>query len=170
VGGKGESRFWNKREEFASKVILDWATLQPAHRLDMMTSHDLAKREKQKLELLRALLNYFHHATKETRPDVLRAEIDRVNRAAEEAHDRWRTRQVNPASLQMRAPAASHSHAAPTDRPPAERAPIERIPAQREPIDETTELDFPWIEEAVGAHGQRMEPRSVPNANWANRR
>jgi hypothetical protein len=170
VGGKGESRFWNKREEFASKVILDWATLQPAHRLDMMTSHDLAKREKQKLELLRALLNYFHHATKETRPDVLRAEIDRVNRAAEEAHDRWRTRQVDPASLQMRAPTASHSHSAPMDRPPAERAPIERIPVQREPIDETTELDFPWIEEAVGAHGQRMQPRAVPNANWANRR
>jgi hypothetical protein len=173
VGGKGESRVWNKREAFASKVCLDWATLQPAHRLDMMTSHDLAKREKQKLELLRSLLNYFQHASKETRPDVLRAEIDRVNRAAEEAHDRWRTRQVDPASLQMRAPSPSHAAGtdrSPLDRPPAERAPVERQHADRAPVDQTTELDFPWIEDVVGAHGQRMEPRAVPNPNWANRR
>jgi hypothetical protein len=183
VGGKGESRFWNKREEFASKVLLDWGALQPAHRLDMLTSHDLAKREKQKLELLRSLLNYFHHASKETRPEVFRAEIDRVNRAAEEAHDRWRTRQVDPASLQMQTSAA-HGQApaerapfervtvdrVPVERPPAARAPVERMPVDPEPTAQTTELDFPWIDDVVGAHAQRMEPRAVPNANWANRR
>jgi hypothetical protein len=103
---KGGSRFWNKRQEFQSKVCLDWATLQPVQRLELMTTHDLAKREKQKLELLRSVLTYFHYAAKETRPDVFRAEIDRMNRAAEETQDRWRTRQ----------------------------------------FDQTTELDFPWIQ------------------------
>ncbi len=123
----------------------------------MMTSHDLAKREKQKLELLRSLLNYFHHASRETRPDVLRAEIDRVNRAAEEAAGRLRTKQVDPASLQTRRATKSAAHAAPEDR---------------EQVEEATELlDFPWIEEGVAAgQGHRMAPRAVPNPNWANRR
>ena len=111
---KGNSRFWNKRQEFQSKVVLDWATLQPVQRLELMTTHDLAKREKQKLELLRSVLTYFHYASKETRPDVFRAEINRINQAVEETQDRWRTRQ----------------------------------------FDQTTELDFPWIEKngAAGRH------------------
>jgi hypothetical protein len=92
---KGASRFWNKRQEFQSKVCLDWATLQPVQRLELLTTHDLAKREKQKLELLRSVLTYFHYASKETRPDVFRAEIDRINRAAEETQDRWRTTQFD---------------------------------------------------------------------------
>ena len=92
---KGASRFWNKRQEFESKICLDWATLQPVQRLELLTTHDLAKREKQKLELLRSVLTYFHYASKETRPDVFRAEIDRINRAAEETQDRWRTRQFD---------------------------------------------------------------------------
>jgi hypothetical protein len=92
---KGASRFWNKRQEFESKICLDWATLQPVQRLELLTTHDLAKREKQKLELLRSVLTYFHYASKETQPDVFRAEIDRINRAAEETQDRWRTRQFD---------------------------------------------------------------------------
>jgi hypothetical protein len=156
VGGKAESRYWNKREEFESKVCLDWATLQPAHRLDMMTSHDLAKREKQKLELLRSLLNYFHHASRETRPDVLRAEIDRVNRAAEEAADRLKTKQVDVPSLQLPKVSKHSKHAAPVNQAP---------------VEETTELlDFPWIKDGAAVQGQRMAPRAVPNANWANHR
>jgi hypothetical protein len=107
---KRSSRFWNKREEFQSKVLLDWATLQPVQRLELLTTHDLAKREKQKLELLRNVLTYFHYASKETRPDVYRAEIDRIKRAAEETQDRWRTRQ----------------------------------------FDQTTELEFPWIQNGDG--------------------
>ncbi|MCY0611268.1 hypothetical protein OVV29_37725, partial [Klebsiella pneumoniae] len=39
-------------------------------------------------------LTYFHYASKETRPDVFRSEIDRINRAAAETQDRWRARQV----------------------------------------------------------------------------
>jgi hypothetical protein len=55
----------------------------------------LAKREKQKLELLRNVLTYFHYASKETRPDVFRAEIERMKQAVEETQDRWRTTQLD---------------------------------------------------------------------------
>lgn len=82
-----------KRQEFESRVVLDWSTLQPVQRLELMTTHDLAKREKQKLELLRSVLTYFHYASKETQPEVFRAEIDRMNQAVRETQDRWRTRQ-----------------------------------------------------------------------------
>lgn len=98
-GGQIESRFEGTvrytagKRRFESAVVLDWATLQPVQRLELMTTHDLAKREKQKLELLRSVLTYFHYASKETRPEVFRAEIDRMNRAVRETQDRWRTRQ-----------------------------------------------------------------------------
>lgn len=109
---------WNARRArrmLQSRVVLDWATLQPVQRLELMTNHDLARREKQKLELLRSLLTYYHYASKETRPDVYRAEIDRINRAVRETQDRWRTRQH----------------------------------------DETTVLDFPWIERQAEVGGGR---------------
>ncbi|MDX1875743.1 hypothetical protein SBI67_26800 [Mycolicibacterium sp. 120266] len=96
-----------KPQEYTSAVLLDWDSLPPVQRLDLMLNHDLAKREKQKLELLRSMLTYFHYASKETRPEVFRSEIDRMNRAVRETQDRWRTRQV----------------------------------------DQTTELDFPWIDD-----------------------
>jgi hypothetical protein len=69
--------------------------LQPVQRLEMLTTHELAKREKQKLELLRTVLTYFHYASKETRPELYRAEIDRMNRAIKETQDRWRTTQFD---------------------------------------------------------------------------
>lgn len=94
VGGK-KSRAWSRRQTFESKVCLDWATLQPAQRLELLTTHDLAKREKQKLELLRNVLTYFHYASKETRPDVFRAEIERMKHAVAETQDRWRTAQFD---------------------------------------------------------------------------
>ena len=108
---KNTSKRWGRRQEFETRVVLDWATLQPVQRLELMTTHDLAKREKQKLELLRTVLTYFHYASKETQPDVFRAEIDRMNRAVKETQDRWRTRQ----------------------------------------FDQTTELDFPWINNGATA-------------------
>lgn len=92
-----------------------------------MLNHDLARREKQKLELLRSTLTYFHYASKETRPEVYRAEIDRMNRAVRETQDRWRTRQV----------------------------------------DETTELDFPWIEEARPAGRHHSSPPAIKIRNHA---
>jgi hypothetical protein len=122
-----ESRFrrGKKPHRLQSKVILDWKTLQPAPRLELLTNHDLAKREKQKLELLRSMLNYFSYASKETRPEVLQAEIERMNRTADEAHDRLRAREI--------------AEAPELDAPQ---------------LDETTELDLPWMEDdaASGRH------------------
>jgi hypothetical protein len=90
-----KSKSSDKRQTFETKFSLDWATLQPTQRLDLMTSHDLAKREKLKLELLRTVLTYFHYASKESQPEVFRAEIDRMNQAVAETQDRWRTRQLD---------------------------------------------------------------------------
>ncbi len=89
-------RFWHRpRRQLQTQVVLDWEALPPVQRIELMTTHDLAKREKQKLELLRSVLTYFHYASKETRPDVFRSEIERINRAVAETQDRWRTRQVD---------------------------------------------------------------------------
>ncbi|BBX57397.1 hypothetical protein MSHO_27420 [Mycobacterium shottsii] len=84
-------------------MVLDWEALPPVQRIELMTTHDLAKREKQKLELLRSVLTYFHYASKEKRPDVFRSEIERINRAVAETQDRWRTRQVDqPTDVSLR--------------------------------------------------------------------
>ena len=89
-------KFWRRvRRPLETKVALDWAALPPAQRIELMTTHNLAKREKQKLELLRSLLTYFHYATKETRSDVFRSEIERINRAVQETKDRWRARELH---------------------------------------------------------------------------
>src|ERR1700742_142681 len=89
-------RFWERdRSALETDVVLDWAALPPVQRIELMTTHDLAKREKQKLELLRGLLTYFHYASKETRPEVFRSEIERINGAVRETQDRWRTRQLD---------------------------------------------------------------------------
>jgi hypothetical protein len=88
-------KFWQPgRRPLETKVVLDWASLPPVQRIELMTSHDLAKREKQKLELLRSLLTYFHYASKETRVEVFRSEIERINRAVVETKDRWWHRQI----------------------------------------------------------------------------
>ncbi|MGH3596196.1 MAG: hypothetical protein ACRDUT_09570 [Mycobacterium sp.] len=97
-------KIWRRRRRpFETKVVLDWDALPPLQRIELMTTHDLANREKQKLELLRSLLTYFHYATKETRSDVFRSEIERINRAVEETKDRWRTRQLDePTDVSLR--------------------------------------------------------------------
>jgi hypothetical protein len=92
--------FWRRaRRPLETKVLLDWDALPPAQRIELMTTHDLAKREKQKLELLRSLLTYFHYAAKETRSDVFRSEIERINRAVQETKDRWRARELHETTL-----------------------------------------------------------------------
>jgi hypothetical protein len=97
-------RFWQReRQPLETNVVLDWDALPPVQRIELMTTHDLAKREKQKLELLRGLLTYFHYASKETRPDVFRSEIERINNAVQETQDRWRTRQLDePTDVSLR--------------------------------------------------------------------
>ncbi|MCV7444910.1 hypothetical protein AWB91_24280 [Mycobacterium paraense] len=97
-------RFWEaERPVLQTSVVLDWDALPPVQRIELMTTHDLAKREKQKLELLRGLLTYFHYASKETRPDVFRSEIERINGAVQETQDRWRTRLLDqPTDVSLR--------------------------------------------------------------------
>lgn len=97
-------RFWQReRSPLRTDVVLDWNTLPPVQRIELMTTHDLAKREKEKLELLRGLLTYFHYASKETRPEVFRSEIERINAAVRETQDRWRTRQLDePTDVSLR--------------------------------------------------------------------
>lgn len=92
-GTAGRRPWQRKPVRFENKVTLDWSELPPVQRVELMTSHDLAKREKQKLELLRSVLSYYHYASKETRPDAFRTEIERINGATREIQDRLRERE-----------------------------------------------------------------------------
>ncbi|BBY55065.1 hypothetical protein H7J07_07850 [Mycobacterium koreense] len=97
----GGGRWWrgrrSRRTPLRSEILLDWTALPPTQRIELMTTHDLARREKQKLELLRGVLSYFHYAAKENRPEVLREEIDRIEHAARDVQERWRDQQAPPA-------------------------------------------------------------------------
>jgi hypothetical protein len=84
----GSERDKRKRRRFRTPAVLDWSTLHPVERLELLTTHDLARQEKQKLELLRGVLTYFNYAASETSEDVLRGEINRVKAAVEEARER----------------------------------------------------------------------------------
>ena len=86
--GKGKAK--RSANQFRTPAVLDWATLHPVERLELLTTHDLARQEKQKLELLRGLLTYYHYATTESRQEVLEVEINRINAAANEQRDRYR--------------------------------------------------------------------------------
>ena len=106
--GKGPAK--GRRHQFRTTSVLDWATLHPVERLELLTTHDLARQEKAKLELLRGILTYFHYATRETREEVLRAEINRVNSAADELRERFRSQYVT-ADRRLRAPRCrDHDH------------------------------------------------------------
>ncbi|WP_236054778.1 hypothetical protein [Mycobacterium sp. SM1] len=83
-----------RHKPIKTNVVLDWATLPPVQRIELMTTHDLATREKQKLELLRSVLTYLHVASQETRPEDFRHEIDRIKSATQEIQDRLRTRRL----------------------------------------------------------------------------
>ncbi len=73
-------------------AVLDWATLPPVDRMELLTTHDRARQEKQKLELLRGVLTYFQYAAKETDEQKLRSEINRINALGAEVRSRWRDR------------------------------------------------------------------------------
>jgi hypothetical protein len=87
---KAAGRRRQSRTQFRSTAVLDWTTLHPVDRLELLTAHDLARQEKQKLELLRNLLTYYHYAASESREDVLRVEINRVRSAADVLRERYR--------------------------------------------------------------------------------
>jgi hypothetical protein len=92
-----------RRKPIETKVLLDWDTLPPVQRIELMTTHDLAKQEKQKLELLRCLLTYFQVASQETRPQDLQTEIDRFKQVTQDIRSRWRARQLEePIDVRMR--------------------------------------------------------------------
>src|SRR5262245_49827766 len=86
------------RPQYRSSAVLDWATLHPVERLELLTTHDLARQEKQKLELLRNLLSYYHYASNESREEVLRTEINRMRAAADELRERYRAEYNAPAN------------------------------------------------------------------------
>ncbi len=86
---------------------MDWATLHPVERLKLLTTHDLARQEKQKLELLRNLLTYYHYAASESREEVLRSEINRVRTAADKMRERLSPAQVKTPAAEV-APPSSH--------------------------------------------------------------
>jgi hypothetical protein len=88
---KSNDRSKQSRHQYRSTAVLDWATLHPVERLELLTTHDLARQEKQKLELLRNLLTYYHYAASESREEVLRTEINRVKAAADDLRDRYRS-------------------------------------------------------------------------------
>jgi hypothetical protein len=110
TGGRGK-----QRKQFRSTAVLDWATLHPVERLELLTTHDLARQEKQKLELLRNLLTYYHYATSESREEVLRAEINRVRAAADELRERY---------------SAEYNHA------PVNHAPVAHAPMNPAPVND----------------------------------
>ena len=111
-GGKGNDR----RRQLRSTAVLDWNTLHPVDRLELLTTHDLARQEKQKLELLRNLLTYFHYAASESREEVLRVEINRVRAASEELRERYRA--------QYNQPAANYDHAVVKQGPVIQQGPV----------------------------------------------
>jgi hypothetical protein len=99
----GKRRAVKGRHEYQTKVVLDWDDLQPVQRVELMTGHELAKRERNKLELLRNLLTYFHYASQETRAEVYQSEIDGVRRATDAVKERLRSRQLeDPTDVGMR--------------------------------------------------------------------
>ena len=107
--GRGKQR----RPLFRSSAVLDWATLHPVERLELLTTHALARQEKQKLELLRNLLTYYHYAASESREEVLRVEINRVKAAADDLRDRYNAQYSNPQlnnSQYNNAPVNNHGH------------------------------------------------------------
>jgi hypothetical protein len=85
-----------KRRQFRTSAVLDWGALHPVERLELLTSHDLARQEKQKLELLRGVLTYYQYATKENREEVLREEIKRIKDAVEDTRERYRNQFTPP--------------------------------------------------------------------------
>ena len=88
---QGKTKAKRTTHQYRTPAVLDWGTLHPVERLELLTTHDLARQEKQKLELLRGLLTYYHYATTESRQEMLQAEINKINAAANEQRDRYRS-------------------------------------------------------------------------------
>ncbi|RDH77083.1 hypothetical protein DVS77_19325 [Mycolicibacterium moriokaense] len=106
---QGKAKPKRARHQYRTPAVLDWAMLHPVERLELLTTHDLARQEKQKLELLRGLLTYYHYAATESRQEVLQTEINKINAAADEQRNRYRSQ----FGAQQEAPRARMVPAAP---------------------------------------------------------
>jgi hypothetical protein len=119
--------------QYRTPAVLDWGTLHPVERLELLTTHDLARQEKQKLELLRNLLTYYHYATTESRQELLQAEINKINASANEQRDRYRSQ----FAIQQEAPQPPQAPVPPVavdDLPkqqPQQRYEVQQQPQQR---------------------------------------
>ena len=113
----------------------------PVERLELLTTHDLARQEKQKLELLRNLLTYYHYAASESREEVLRVEINRVRAAADELRDRHRDQYDSAARPST--PCAPRTNDRRRPRTRAARRPI-NAPPEHNPPAEHNPPDNDW--------------------------
>lgn len=118
--------------QFRSAAVLDWATLHPVERLELLTTHDLARQEKQKLELLRNLLTYYHYAASESREEVLRSEINRVRTAADKMRERLTTAKVKTPTEQPgpQPPRPAPPREVPSSAPPPRQVPFSTGPQE----------------------------------------
>ena len=134
---KGTGRGKENRPLFRSSAVLDWGTLHPVERLELLTTHDLARQEKQKLELLRNLLTYYHYAASESREEVLRVEINRVKAAADDLRDRYRAQYELNADHQM---------------------PVNKAPVMSAPVFPDNVVDFEEAHTTVIQNGRHRRP------------
>jgi len=77
-----------------TKVVLDWRRAGRSSAFELMTNHNLAKREKQNWNCLRRPADLFPLRHQGNSHDVFRAEIERINARVDETKERWRTRQI----------------------------------------------------------------------------
>ena len=129
--GKAKSKY--SGHQHRTPAVLDWAMLHPVERLELLTTHDLARQEKQKLELLRGLLTYYHYASTESRQEVLQVEINRINAAANEQRDRYRSQYHVEADAPEQPPAApvAVDELPPPQLPPQQQKRYNGPPQQR---------------------------------------
>jgi hypothetical protein len=151
------------RKQFKSTAVLDWATLHPVERLELLTTHDLARQEKQKLELLRNLLAYYHYAASESREEVLRSEINRVRNAADQMRARLTDAEFSAPEVNSPEFSAPESHA------PESNAPTPEFNAPTEDVAPTEDLVAPPVIQSKPSplddpfDAPRENPRDLPD-------
>ncbi|BDY32248.1 hypothetical protein [Mycolicibacterium mageritense] len=97
--------------KFRHATVLDWATLPPPERLDVLVGNDRARQEKQRLELLAGILTFFHYASQQGEERALRAEIDLINALTAEVRQRREENRFGSTRDGSGCPAARGEHA-----------------------------------------------------------
>jgi hypothetical protein len=130
---QGKAKTKRSAHQYRTPAVLDWGTLHPVERLELLTTHDLARQEKQKLELLRGLLTYYHYVTTESRQEVLQSEINKINAAADEQRDRYRSQFAVEQELPQPRPQVAPVAAVSVDELPQQQLPRYEVPPQPQP-------------------------------------